>query len=495
MKLSISNSNLGTLIAGKFDKIRQYWRDLIITFILAAIAGLAVHFGDQLIQINLLADKTFDDVWFTADIPRVVHSMAVSPQKGSLRFFLHPLFSEFTYPPVFILQHVFGLNAIEAVRVVMSIVAALWLGVFYALLRVIGCQRLDAVLFSLLAASSASVIFWFVVPETFSFSSLGILLALAIVPLGQRLQISPPWYIAANVLTLSFTVTNWMFGILATVVNHSRKRSIQIILSSFCLVAILSVLIPFLGWMKNLSFHFQILVLLLGSVTVAVATAGSILFKRTHPTLNPLKFLANLLQKRSVQLLAGGCCIAVAVIQIKGELEFMLLPQSGGPLAAIRAFFFHSMVMPAIHLVDLVEKNDLSVLPKMTIQASAAGSGSPWGALAVGLWAALLGLGCWSWFFLKPQRKLRRVLGLTLLGQLLLHLLYGAETFLYVLDFAPVLFVIAALTTLTRFRWVALTLAVLVMFSAGANNIVQYQQAIDYFHHYGTLQQGVDQKS
>lgn len=495
MKLSFSSSNFGKLIAGWFAQMRQNRGDWTIAIILAAIASLAVQLGTQSIEIDLLADKTFDDVWFTADIPRVVRSMAVSPQKGSLRFFLHPLFSEFTFPPILILEHVFGLSAIASVKILMELVAALWMGVFYALLRVIGCRRLDATIFTLLAATSASAMFWFVVPETFSFSSLGILLALAIIPLGQRFPLSPPWYIAANVLTLSFTVTNWMFGILATAVNHSRKRSIQILLASFCLVAVLSVSIPFLGWLSKLPFHSLVLVLLLGSVLLGVVTVGTIFFKRAHPTFNPLEFADTLLQQRPVQILAGGCCLAVAAIQIKGELEFMLLPQSGGPLAAIRAFLLHSMVMPAIRLVEMVEKNDISVMPKMTIQVAAAGSGSAWGGVAVGLWAALLGLGFWSLFVLKVQGKLRLVLGLALVGQLLIHLVYGAETFLYVLDFAPVLLAIAALSTLTRFRLLALTLAGLVTLSAGANNIVQYQQAIDYFHNYGTSQPKIQKHS
>lgn len=488
MKVARSSSTLCQPVAGLLAQMRQHKGDVTLAAILAAIAAIAVHIGAGSIDVDRLADRTFDDVWFTADIPRVVRSMAVSPQKGSLRFFLHPLFSEFTYPPVLLLQHVFGLRAIAAVKILMELVAALWMAVWYALLRLMGCRRFDAAIFSLLAASSASAMFWFVVPETFSFSSLGILVALAIVPLAEGLPLSPLWYIGANVLTLSFTVSNWMFGILATAVHHCQKRTLEILLSSFCLVAVLSLAIPVAGRLAKLPLPSLVLVLLLASITLAAATAGTIFFKRHRPTFDPLQVFGNLLQRRPVQILLGGCCLGVAAIQIKGELEFMLLPQSGGPLAAVRAFFLHSMVMPAIRLVDLVEKNDTSVMPKMTIQAAAAGSDSPWGAAAVGLWAALLGLGLWSLFVLQQQRKLRLVLGLALLGQLLLHLVYGAETFLYVLDFFPVLLAIATLGTLTRFRILALTLAVLVTFSAGANNLVQFQQAIEYFRDRPTSQ-------
>lgn len=485
MKRSLSLANFRSPVASIARIASQHRLDWAIALVLAAIAAWAVSFGDGLIDLHRLADKAFDDVWFTADIPRVVRSMAVSPQKGSLRFFLHPLFAEFTYPPVWMLQHVFGLKAIAAVRVVMAIVAASWLGLFYALLRLVGCRRFDAVLLSLLAAVSAASVFWFVVPESFTLSSVGILVALAIAAWGQRLPLSPGWYAVANVLTLGFTVTNWMFGILATAVNLPRKRSVGIILASFFGVGICSAIVPAIGWAKN---HLPpigwVVLFLLAGIGIAIVLTVAISVRRLHPNFNPWNVLSYLLQQRFVQIVAAGACLVAAIVFVAGEREFMLLPQSGGPLAAVRAFFLHSMVMPSIHLVDLVEQHDLSVFPKMTIQGSAAGSGSPWGAVTVGLWAALLGLGFWSLFSLKSLGKFRWVLGLTLLGQLILHLLYGAETFLYALDFAPVLLAIAALSTLTRFRGLALVFVVLVTIGAGANNIVQYQQAIAYFQHY-----------
>jgi hypothetical protein len=82
---------------------------------------------------------------------------------------------------------------------------------------------------------------------------------------------------------------------------------------------------------------------------------------------------------------------------------------------------------------------------------------------------------------LKQHPKFRLVLGLTLLGQLGLHILYGNETFLYALHFAPLLILLAALSTLTRARLLGLLLAVMLLLTAGIDNSEQFQQATKYF--------------
>ncbi|MDX2097558.1 MAG: hypothetical protein SFW36_07245, partial [Leptolyngbyaceae cyanobacterium bins.59] len=63
--------------------------------------------------------------------------------------------------------------------------------------------------------------------------------------------------------------------------------------------------------------------------------------------------------------------------------------------------------------------------------------------------------------------------------QFVLHALYGEETFLYSLHFLPLLIGFAALSTLTNTRWIALTLAIVLTFLAGINNIQQFKQATD----------------
>jgi hypothetical protein len=118
--------------------------------------------------------------------------------------------------------------------------------------------------------------------------------------------------------------------------------------------------------------------------------------------------------------------------------------------------------------------------PGLLVQFSSPGSASVWGAFAVVLWTALLGLGLWSFFTIKQHRKFRIVLGLTLLGQLALHLVYGEETFLYAIHFIIFFIPLVAFSTLTRSRPLALILAGMLALSAGVNNSLQLDKAIKF---------------
>ena len=65
-----------------------------------------------------------------------------------------------------------------AVRIVTAALAAVWAALFSVILRAVGCRTLDATPSTMDAGSSASAIFWLVIPETYSFASITILLAL-----------------------------------------------------------------------------------------------------------------------------------------------------------------------------------------------------------------------------------------------------------------------------------------------------------------------------
>jgi hypothetical protein len=134
--------------------------------------------------------------------------------------------------------------------------------------------------------------------------------------------------------------------------------------------------------------------------------------------------------------------------------------------------------MPKIKVLPHPRNGD----PIMLTQFSLPGSGSLWGAIAVGLWLALLALGILALFSLKIHRKFRFFLGLLLWGQLSLPLVYtGRETFLYSLHFALLFIAIAALSTLTRSRLWSLGLASLLLVCIVINNILQFSQARAFY--------------
>ncbi len=392
---------------------RHYWQDILIVIGLAIIFALALTYATRLINPVVYREQ---DIWFEADTARVFSNM--SDRGGNhYRTSVHPIFSLIAFPPVYLLK-LAGLETIAAVRVVTSAVACLWISALYILLRLIGLYRFDCALFSLLGATSAAAIFWFTVPETYSFGSLSILVALCLAAISEYRQVSQSWYVLVSALTLSFTTTNWLAGILTTLVNHPWKRALQITVNAFSLVVVL--------W-----------------------TVQKVLFK-------------------SAGFFLGD----------REEKKYLLLSGSGGPLQVLKSFIAHTMVMPALNIVS--DKYEPPHWPILLTQASAPGSGSIWGLVAVGLWTALLGLGVWGFFSTKKHFKLRLVLGLFLLAQLALHTVYGDETFLYALHFIPLLIVLASFSLLTPARLVGLGLAGALIVCAGINNGLQFKQATDF---------------
>ena len=401
-------------------QVSPYWHDLLIVFALAVGISYASYQGSQIIPVILLASN---DVWFEADTTRVYQNMT-SRMSNNGRSRVHPLFSLIAYSLVYVSKTALGVIEITAVRIVIAAVAALWISAFFILLRLIGCRKFDAILFSIVAAISAAVMFWFVVPETYSFGSLSILLGLILVAIAQNSRLSLLWYVLTSALTLSITVTNWMVGILMTIIKFPWKQSVQITISAVCLVSVL--------W-----------------------GVERVIFPSTV-------------------LFGIG----------RMEAQYILTSRSGGPLQVLKSFIFHPIIMPAIKVMD---KHNRPNPPMMilTVQSSFPGSGSLWGAIAAVLWIILLGLGLWGFFSVKKHLQLRIVLGLTLLGQLILHVLYGEETFLFALHFGPLLVVLAAWSTLMRARVFGLMLAGMLSVSAGINNVRQFGEALKLFESYG----------
>ena len=425
LKKLIGSTNVSTINQKNYLAIRQYWQDILIVFVLGALVILTSYYLAQLIDPAIVSFESVN-AWFDSDAARIFNVMTSSGSYEHSRTKVHPLFSLIAYPPTFILRKVLGIESLIAVRFVCAGVAALWISVLFIILRLIGCFRLDAILFSTLGVTSAAAIFWFSVPETYPLGSLSILLALGFVVLTELRQFSSIWYIAVSTLTLSFTTTNWMLGILATAVNYRWKKVLQISGSAYFLTTVL--------WLVE---------------------------KVVFP---------------HAQFFIGDT----------EEKSYLMRPHFGHLLQVIQSFFLHTMVMPAIKLVE--NDKDFQDLGWfiMSTQTSSPGSGSQWGPVALWLWTALLGLGIWGLFSIKKHLKLRIVLGLALLGQLALHSVYGRETFLYSLHFVPLLVVLAALSVLTQARPLALVLVSMLVLTVGVNNGMQFSRAIAIMQNSGS---------
>jgi hypothetical protein len=118
-------------------------------------------------------------------------------------------------------------------------------------------------------------------------------------------------------------------------------------------------------------------------------------------------------------------------------------------------------------------------LPQLSFQHAGLGSLHFLKLTALLCWVCLLGFAAWSVACLPQYPRFRIMLALSIAGQIVLHLAYGGETFLYALDWMPLLVVAAALATLTRWRKLVLMIATVFAISAGIHNATEMESALD----------------
>lgn len=390
---------------------KQILTEAILALLFASIAASVFYTLYGRHDTALLT--AINDVWFQSDLKRVFENMTDRFARGHYRVKVHPLHSLLTYSPTLVLRKM-GFDPLHAVQIVTAGIAAGYLVVVYVLLRVVGCLRMDAFVFSILGACSAAALFWLSVPESYSLGATSIAIALILAATATHRPQALWKYVTVSALTLSITVTNWMAGILATLTAHTLKRAVLITLIAFSLVAFL--------WGVE---------------------------KQIFPT-------------------------AVFFVGDREEGRYLVWPTITRIMSVLDTLFFHTMISPTITVAGTTGLG----WPLLSMQTSAPGSSGVLGVAGVLLWSLLLGLGMWALLSNRTPQAIRVALGLTLLGQLGLHTLYGEETFLYSLHFLPLLITVAALSTLTHLRVPAMAIALTLIPIAGANNWRQFNEAI-----------------
>ena len=364
------------------------------------------------VDARLLEHQTVD-VWFEADIARVVENMS-ERWSNHYRAQVHPILALVVLPFVYAFRRVLSLETWTSIRVVLSVTAGLWAIGLFAVLRLTGFRRPDASVFTLLGLTSAGAVFWFGVPETHIVGSLTILLALLVVALSAGRQIPAFVDVAVGVATMGVTVTNWMAGIIASWSHRSWRQTLQISTNAFALTVLL--------W------------------AVGKKLAPSSTF-----------FLGN-----------------------PPEPAALLSPEALGPARVVNSFLMHTVVMPAIAIVD---RPGAGQWPILAVQPSSPGSGGALSLLSAVLWGALLLVGVWSLWRVREHRSMRLFVACFLAGQLALHLLYGSETFLYAPNFLPALIVLAAFGAMSPLRRVVVPVALLLVVTNAVNNGSQWWRA------------------
>lgn len=307
-----------------------------------------------------------------------------------------------------------GLPAELAARLTMAAGAGCLAATFFLLCSRLTGRALDGLIYTLLLMSSASFLFFATVFELYAWGAFSILAALACATVEGRHKGLA--LIAGSAISLSFTVTNWMAGLAVTALSEPLR----------C-VALYTV------------FAFA---------AVAALTAVQ----------------SNLYPKAGKFLYLGEET-RYAKIDIKEKI-----------LAAPRGFFVDPIVIPGV--AAIVEKDGVRVLNAQPPEAGTTVAHK----FAVAVWALLFGAGALAaWNAARMQGGLRQMailVGGLIAGQLVLHIFYGPWFFLYSLHFAPLLVLMAAFSSATKWRLPCLAAALLLAGLGGLINVAAVQEAI-----------------
>jgi len=199
--------------------------------------------------------------------------------------------------------------------------------------------------------------------------------------------------------------------------------------------------------------------------------------------------LASLSSRYRARQVVQIACNALIVVVLLWGLQKYFFPSAhffigehdkGAPpssrATALVVMLLHSFVAPE----TWSGPNELpGQWPMLSFQHAGLGSLHFLKLTALVCWVCLLGFAAWSMAYLPQYPRFRTTLALSIAGQVVLHLAYGNETFLYALDWMPLLVVAAALATLTRWRRLVLLIATVFSITAGIHNATELESALN----------------
>jgi hypothetical protein len=358
------------------------------------------------------------DIWFHADQPRAVWNMT---DRGSShdRTTVHPLFSILLYPLCKAIM-AFGVAPLAAAKTLVALSAASTLALFYLSLRNLGLRVAGAVAFGAALMASSTFIHWFAIVDTYAFTAP--LMALMLWVLTRPRPVGAMLWILASAGTLSITITNWSFGLVAAFFRLPWRAFLRVSVAALVLVAVIAVV-------QKLVFP----------------TAGLFFDPRA------------LAKERHYTQVAGQ----------GGEEGWM-------PLASLRSMLLFSAVAPVASRDEVVEAGVRKHI--VNNQHARLRDEGLSGLIATALWVLMLGLGLRA-AFTSPRRDVASALAAFSAGQVALHLVYGQVTFLYAAHFFPAFLALAAFGAAGPAGWIATAAATGFTVIVGYVNIEQFRAA------------------
>ena len=365
------------------------------------------------------------DIWFDSDPPLVYDSMTNTNARWQ-KTNRHPLFPYLGVIPVKALG-LLGVPERSAVCFLLALGVGLSSALFALTLSLTVRRRLLQVLIQALFLCSSSFLFWSGNCERFAMSSASILATTAdAAHISARGRASAVLVVVMSVVSLSITLTNWMFGLLLSLFSFPLKRALRLIVYGLLITAGL--------WLLQ----------------------GLFINQREH------------------------------LLHVdKWNQNFVLHPYAGGLLQRATVVFEHMIVMPSVHHYGYSGLLSMDATQLLGVQHSSPGGTGPLGLGLVITWSALFIVGAISWLRRKEKTMFDRFLSLSLLGQLLFHMAYGNELFLYGLHFTPLLLLLLArgASDLKGAQQGAMIGALLIFIPLlGYHNLIQLKEARAKYH-------------
>lgn len=381
---------------------------------------------DQVVFRYEAGGANTSDVWFDADLPKM---MCLSTDRLAGQHSVtseHPLISLLTFAPIRLAGAIGGATPLSAIRGIVAIESAIWIGALFALMRMSGAALIESTVFAILAAVSAAATFWTVVPEAFLPGAITLIIPLLIAARWQHRRFRDAILVCASAATLAVTVTNWIGGLALAFAAYPWRRAAQVSANALMVVSVL--------WLTQ-SLVFPENVYFLGS-------------------------------NRALELLHN---------------------KRPDPLEAAVVMVSHAMVMPQISVVEDPHWRGL------TVQSASIGSSGWLGVLGAVLWAVLLLAGAVRIAAHPAGPVFRFVLFVSLAAQGM-FLIFGTESFLYVMPATTLLIIVASCGATGTYRAGVVAVAGMLIVVAALNNARPFAFATEVVSGIGRAASAADQK-
>lgn len=377
--------------------------DAIVCAALAVVTAVYV----VLLQQMLAYTNFYLDIWFDSDSLFIVGQETDRWSKDNNTNSRHPIFSLVTFPIGYALT-LLGLSPDMAVLPILVLYSTLFVVTAYVILRLMDRPVGVALVFTGILAVSTPGMFFLGLHERLIPAGFSILLLIAAFLAYQRKLASPVWLTVAAALTLGITVTNFAYALVALPLLLGLKKGVQGLANAFAAIAFISIFVPVLFPLS--SFFLDV---------------------KSYP---------------------------YETTSFSGDAP--RLERAGSPTDRASAILLHSIAMPT---PEIEQKPYHEEVHYLSVQKVGVAGQQPIWYVALALWFALLGGGLYAAFLrmwnsrlLSPAglgRAIREgaedplpwMLVISVLGQMALFMLYGAEAILFSSYFVPALIFIAAM--------------------------------------------------